>query len=324
MFIFDNLKSKDSSECKVTMTIYVEQDAINMRLESLLQMFIEEMTTIRQFSTETVKAYKHDIEMLLKFMKSQSIQNLSKLTYDDFVNLLKHLRERLQASSIRRAVFAWKSFFKFLHREKKITHKAWRVIGLLEPPKAWDKVPEILSQKEMCELLDSLEEGTQFEQMTKVILEMLYATGVRVSELCNLIIKDINLKAKTILIKNGKGCKDRIVIVGALQVKMMKNYWERFRKAITNEDYAIVNTRGNKLDRINVFKLFKKVIKSHGITKHISPVTFRHCYATHMLENGADIRIVQELLGHENIGNTERYLNLSMEIIKRNFYKYSN
>lgn len=295
---------------------------MGQNLKCLFNEFLKHLKYVRSFSNNTLIAYEGDLKKLFSFMDENDIDHPGKLESKHFEQFIKGLKVRLQDSSISRAMFSIRSFFKFLFQEGEIGSECWRNLKYFGVPKAWSKVPVILSQEEMGGLIESIDTSTKLGFLKKLILEMLYGSGIRVSELCSLTVGCVHLKEKYLFIRHGKGGKDRTTPIGKRHVKMLKEYWQKYRGNLDDDDYAIVSMRGTKLDRVNLFRLIRKITANSVIDKKISAVTFRHCFATHLLENGATIRVIQEMLGHENIEDTERYLTLSMEYIKRKFDKY--
>lgn len=264
------------------------------------------------FSLNTLEAYRHDIESFLEFLKPTAIQNWKELQQQHVLDFLAYKKKSDYASaSISRALIAIKIFFRFLKREGVVTEN---VTLLLSTPKIWQLIPDILSLEEMETLLQQPDPSGEKGARDRAILEVLYASGLRVSELCGLKIRDVDDDYVRI---KGKGGKERIVPIGKKAIEAVDRYLH-FRNGETNE--ALFVGRGSRpLDRVTVWRLVKTYASQAGVTKNIFPHTFRHSFATHLLDNGADLRIIQELLGHASITSTDRYTHVSCSHLQEAF-----
>ncbi len=205
-------------------------------------------------------------------------------------------------------------FFRFLKKEGVISVDLGRYF---ETPKIWQLVPEVLSMEEVEALLQQPETEDFLGARDKAILELLYATGMRVSELCRLKITDLS---DTFVKVKGKGKKERVIPVGRKAIEAVDHYLLHFRKEATEENGLLfLSLKGRPIDRITVWTRVKIYAKSAGIIKSISPHTLRHSFATHLLENGADLRLIQDMLGHEDIGTTDRYTHVTGRRLKSAF-----
>lgn len=238
------------------------------------------------------------------------------LCIQDVVTHLSSLRQRGYASSsIARALIALKVFFRFLFREQMIDKD---LSTLLETPKLWQLVPEVMTQAEVSRLLDAPDVTTEMGARDRAIIEVLYASGLRVSEVCGLTLYSIDEGSVKVL---GKGEKERIVPIGQKALEAVDHYLVNYRDAHEGEA-LFVTKRGRPIDRVAIWKLIKKYAKQVGITKNISPHTLRHSFATHLLDHGADLRIIQEMLGHSNIATTDRYTHVSQSRLIESFNKF--
>ena len=218
---------------------------------------------------------------------------------------MSFLKEKGYATtSIYRTLMALRVFFRFLKREGYVEKDP---TALLESPKIWQLIPEVLTAEEVERLLKAPGEGEE-EARDRAVLETLYATGIRVSELCNLDIHDVGENTVRVL---GKGGKERIVPIGEEAIAAIDTYLGNYRHEKGDHRPLFVTKKGRRMNRVTVWKKVKFYARSVGIEKEISPHTLRHSFATHLLDNGADLRVIQEMLGHADIGTTDRYTHLS-------------
>lgn len=203
-------------------------------------------------------------------------------------------------------LIALKVFFRFLKKEGVLKID---VGNYFETPKMWQIIPEVLQIHEVEALLNEPKNDNPVGARDKAILELLYATGMRVSELCALKVRDLS---DTFVKVKGKGKKERLIPVGKKAISAVDHYLLHFRGEVKEEEGPLfVSSRGNPIDRMTVWKQVKMYAKKAGIAKEISPHTLRHSFATHLLEGGADLRLIQDMLGHEDIGTTDRYTHVS-------------
>lgn len=271
----------------------------------------------RSLSLNSINAYCSDISKLVVFLETSpdngGIVNPEKATplvLSTFIATLhsKNLSKRSQA----RLISSLKAFYRFLEIEGRVKES---VAEMLDFPKVKPYLPIVLSVEEVEKIIDGIDLSQDQGHRNRAIVEMLYSCGLRVSELVNLRISDLFFDEGFIRV-TGKGSKQRLVPVGAPAVSSVKIYIEQRRKikfSPKNEDTLFLNRRGGKLSREMVFLIIKGESKKAGIVKDISPHTFRHSFATHMVENGADLRVVQQMLGHESILTTEIYTHVNSE-----------
>ena len=267
-------------------------------------------------SKNTCESYVSDInkyvEFLLKYRKSDNPEDI---TLEDIRSYLAALKRRdLSATSIARVLTSIKSFHKFLMLEKYTTKNVSR---LVERPKTEKKLPIILSIEEVNNLIDNLPLETPIDIRNKAMIELTYSTGIRVGELVSLKLGDIHLEMGFIKVF-GKGSKERIVPIGELAVDSLNLYLNQARPILLKKsnDFIFLNQHGKPLSRQSFFLTLKEKAKIAGIKKNISPHTLRHSFASHLLERGIDLRLIQELLGHEDISTTEIYTHVNNKTLK--------
>ena len=274
------------------------------------------LLTVKLLNSETtIASYILDIYKYLEYLKKDYNHTNNK----DIYNYLKHLSdENYSIYSVVRKISSIKSFYNYLSEES-----IYEINLNIERPRFYKKLPQVLSIDEVDKLLD-IKLKTPYDYRNKAMLELMYATGLRVSELINLTKLNIDLD-KQIVRCFGKGNKERIVPVGKTAIKYLKLYLDEYRDSLTKKtlcDNLFLNNHGKKLTRQGFFKMIKKQAEEKGIKENITPHMLRHSFATHLLNNGADLRSIQLMLGHENISTTGIYTNISKEKIKENYDLY--
>jgi len=272
----------------------------------------------RSLSGNSVSAYEHDIEKLFQYVQQVNFQGgPDKIKLHDLQLFLKWVNELgMSARSQARLLSGIKSFYKYLLLENVVNDDP---TTLLEGPKLGRKLPDFLTVDEINTIIAAIDLSKPEGERNKAMLETLYSSGLRVSELTGL--KKSNLHAELGLLRiTGKGNKERLVPVGSVALKQINTYESAYRSHLNikpgNEDFLFLNRRGAKLSRVMVFMIIKELVVTAGIKKNISPHTFRHSFATHLIEGGADLRAVQEMLGHESITTTEIYTHLDREYLR--------
>lgn len=287
-------------------------------MNDLKEEFLRYLLIDKGYSSNTIESYRNDLE---KFVKFYSNKNIKDITNEDLKKYIKHLNEEgLNEKSISRNVSCLKSFYKFLVIEKFITNN---VSDSLFLPKIRKALPNILTEEEVLKLLD-IELITPFDYRNKAMLELMYATGLRVSELVKVKLQDIDFN-DDIIRTFGKGSKERIIPIGEYAKEYLKKYIELYRPLLLikgNSDYVFINNHGSDMTRQGFFKIIKKIVKEKDIKSDISPHTLRHSFASHLLKYGADLRTIQELLGHSDISTTQIYTHISHEELKKNYEEY--
>lgn len=296
----------------------VEEPIRAFRLEQFQDYLIFE----RGLSKRTLSAYQHDLENCIEFLARQGITDPSHVTPTVLRTWIFSLHEvGLAPSSIRRAQSAVRTFFRFLLAE------GWLSVDpteRLESPKIIDRLPEFLTKEETQRLLNSPNPQKSLYWRDRSILELLYASGVRVSELVGLLISGLDLDDSFITVF-GKGGKERIVPVGVPALLTLKRYLSELRPKLDQAEgrgHVYLNARGRPLTRESVWKLVRDSGRRADINKNVSPHTLRHTFATHLLEGGADLAAVQELLGHVDISSTQIYTHVDREYLRQIHGKY--
>ena len=278
----------------------------------------------KSLSSNSVEAYLNDINKLAKYCADKhNIQVPDKVDYDTLKEYLVHVSEigvtnRTQA----RCISSIRSFFKFLVFDGKLENNPTR---LLEAPKIGRKLPNILTVEEIDSMLNAVEMYKPEGQRNKAIIEMLYSCGLRVSELIDIKLSNINFRMGIVKIE-GKGNKERVIPMSKNAKEEIKRYLKVYRDYLDiekgYEDVLFLNKRGTSLSRVMVFNIIKHLAQRAGIKKNVSPHTFRHSFASHLVSGGADLRAVQDMLGHESILTTEIYTHLDNHYLKNTINKY--
>ncbi len=278
----------------------------------------------RALSENTVAAYLHDVHLLFSFLSEKKTSlAIKKIKLDDLQDFLQFINETgLGTYSQGRVVSGIKSFFSYLMLEKIIdTDPA----VLLDSPRLGKKLPDVLSEEEMQNILQSVDLSEPQGERNKAILETLYACGLRVSELTGLRLSDLHFNDEMISV-TGKGNKQRLIPIGESARRQLLTYIQKVRIHISPrkeaENIVFLNQRGGKMSRQMIFLIVKKQAAKTGLRKNVSPHTFRHSFATHLIRHGADLRAVQELLGHVSISTTEIYTHLNDTDLKNTILKY--
>ena len=263
----------------------------------------------KSLSDNTVSAYLADISKLFQFLKDEQIHPLD-VTLDNLETFSANLRDLgIQPRSQARILSGIRSFYHYLILEDYLQADPSE---LLESPQIGFHLPEILSLEEIDLLIESIDLSTNEGQRNRTILETLYSCGLRVSELCNLKLSDLYLEEGFIKVE-GKGSKQRLIPISPRAIRELQLYFlDRNQISIKKdyEDYVFISKRGKNISRITVFHIIKTLAEAIGMKKTISPHTFRHSFATHLLEGGANLRAIQCMLGHESIGTTEIYTHI--------------
>ncbi len=278
--------------------------------------FISYIGSEKGLAPNTIEAYGRDLKSLINNLKKSSHATFKDVKVEDLISFLSGLKSANYApSSIGRHLIAIKVFFKFLKREGVVKEN---IAIFLDGPKLWQTIPTILSVDEIETLLSMPDLSLPTGLRDRAILELLYSSGLRVSELCDLSIYSVDDNYVRVF---GKGRKERLVPVGKKAIEAIDNYLAQARclHESDKENHLFVTNQGKPLDRIAVWKMVKRYAAKANIIKTISPHTFRHSFATHLLDNGADLRIIQEMLGHSNISSTDRYTKVSVTVLKEDF-----
>ena len=278
----------------------------------------------KSLSDNTVQAYMQDIEKLTQYLLLINVEKTpQQVELNDLEKFVKYISELgMTPSSQSRIISGLKNFYKYCLQEQIVTKDP---TALLEAPKLKRSLPDVLSFNEIESIIAAIDLSTPEGVRNKAVIETLYSCGLRVTELVNLKISCLYLDVGFIRVI-GKGDKERLVPVGSSAVKHINLYKNNTRVHMPvkpgNEDILFLNRRGRKLSRIMIFLIIKELAKQAGITKNISPHTFRHSFATHLVEGGADLRAVQEMLGHESITTTEIYTHLDREYLRDTLQRF--
>lgn len=290
-------------------------------MDNLVREYIDYLKIERGLSENTLESYGRDLRQYLVYLKTNNITSLSETTKTTIITYLFYLQKKGKASStISRNLASIRSFYQYLVNEQYI--KKDPTLNL-ESPKMEKRLPKVLTVKEVDLLLKQPDIREPLGLRDKAMLELLYATGIRVSEMISLNIDNINLEMGYIRCM-GKGSKERIIPVGNIATRYLREYLAGSRQTLlkdSSEQALFVNHYGNRLTRQGFWKIIKAYAQKANINTKITPHTLRHSFATHLLENGADLRSVQEMLGHSDISTTQIYTHLTRKRIREVYEK---
>ncbi len=280
----------------------------------LFEEFLNYLSVEKGLARNTLDAYRQDLTRYGAFLKKEKVPDWNKVSRTHILKFLNAESKRgLESSSIARGLVSVKLFHRFLTKERYVKND---ITSVLESPKLWKKLPHFLTPQEMDSLLKVPDTKKPAGIRDLALLECLYATGMRVSEITELTAEHVYLDNKFIKCR-GKGDKERLVPLGSVAVTACQDYLERVRSKLkTRTGHFFLGRSGEGLTRQFVWQMIKKYARLAGITKTITPHTFRHSFATHLLERGADLRVVQELLGHSDISTTQIYTHVSGNRLK--------
>lgn len=280
-----------------------------------LSEFLKYIDLEKSYSNYTLINYKDDLSFYLDFLNKENIDVLDS-DYKVIRNYLSYMyNKKYSSKTISRHISSLRSFYKYMIKENYIVKNP---MTLISNPKQESKLPHFLYYNELETILNIPDKSTPLGQRDSVILELLYSTGIRVSELVNIKLKDINLSTRKIRIL-GKGNKERIVLYGEYLKNLLDIYLNDGREKLVknNQEYLVLNKNGSGLTTRGVRVIIDNILKKGEIDFHISPHVLRHTFATHMLDSGADLKSVQELLGHENLSTTQIYTHVSNERLRK-------
>lgn len=301
--------------------IKIDNLKLNKNNKDILEKYQIYLLTIKQKEEETtVSSYIEDIYKYLEYMENNKIKTALNIKYQDITKYLKYLdNNNYETSSIIRKIVSIKLFHKYLSLEYKIKDISSKIIN----PKLKRKLPNILTIEEVDNLLD-IKLNTSFDYRNKAMLELMYSSGLRVSELVDLKLNNIDLDNGYVRCL-GKGKKERIIPIGEIAIEYLKKYINEYRNSMKKGYYTenvFLNNHGKNITRQGFFLIIKNIAKEKNINKNITPHMLRHSFATHLLNNGANLRTIQEMLGHSSITTTQIYTNVSNDIIKENYEIY--
>ncbi len=275
----------------------------------------------KALSANSIEAYLTDLDKLIRFVESEGLK-FDEVSYEDLQQFVAQLHDvGIHPRSQARIISGIKSFYRFLFLDGYITVDPTE---LLETPKIGLKLPEVLTVNEINNILDSIDLSVPEGHRNRAMLEVLYSCGLRVSELVNLRFTDIYIDEGFIKVE-GKGGKQRLVPISDIAIREIKNYLCDRNMVVVKkgfEDVLFLSRRGTSLSRIMVFHIIKQQAELAGITKNVSPHTFRHSFATHLLEGGANLRAIQEMLGHEKITTTEIYTHIDRQFLRKEILEH--
>ncbi len=284
--------------------------------EKYIEEFIDYLRFEKKYSENTISSYKRDLNKTNTYIK----KDFAKLNKKDIQNYIQKISKSENASSVSRCISTLKSFYRFLELNK---YTSLNPLTTITNPKTVKKLPKILSEEEIEKLLD-INLKTDFDYRNKAMLELMYSSGLRVSELINLNVNDIDLSNASVRIF-GKGSKERIIPLNDYAIDALNNYILNHRRSLFKHgesNYLFLNNHGNKMTRQGFFKILEKIAKEKGIKSELSPHTLRHSFATHLLKHGADLRSIQELLGHSDISTTQIYTHITSERLQKNYEEF--
>lgn len=280
-----------------------------------IELFTNYLLIDKKYSSNTIESYKRDLTKFDSFCNKKC----KNITEDDIKKYLKYLSNESK-TSIARNISSLRSFYKFLMIEKMVSKNCMENI---EIPKLDKRIPKALDEEDIDKLLE-IKLVDNYSYRNKAMIELMYATGLRVSELVNLKIHDIDLDMALVRTM-GKGSKERIIPIGDYALYYIDVYINNYRNSMLKReynDYLFLNNHGKKMTRQGFFKILRKVAQDNGIKKEFSPHTLRHSFATHLLNHGADLRSIQELLGHSDISTTQIYTKVSNKVLRENYDEY--
>jgi len=286
-------------------------------MKRLLEEFISYLSIERGLSKNTISSYRTDLAHFIGYLETKGVNDVDRVTRQDIMNYLLTLKDRgISSNSISRALVAIKMFYRFLIQERLAKDD---VAGVLESPRLVRPLPNVLGMADVDKLLSAPDLRDWMGMRDKAALELMYATGMRVSELVELTMEGLNLDVGFIKCR-GKGDKERIVPIGRAAKGAIERYAEKVRPTLQKkggtDPHLFLSRLGKKVSRVSFWKMIKRNTKLARIKKDITPHTLRHSFATHLLERGADLRVVQEMLGHADISTTQIYTHINKERLK--------
>lgn len=291
-------------------------------MKEFIDSFFTNLVVEKGLSKNTIESYRRDIKNFNNFLLNKKISSPNDIKYNNILEFISSLTDKgYKSASVARTIVSIKQFFKYLQIEEIIKDNP---ISIVKTPKVKKSLPVVLSEKDVDTLLNLPEDGTPGRTRDLAMLELLYATGIRVSELINLELNDLNFEMGFIIVQ-GKGSKERIVPIGEKSKQKIMDYLSNSRDfMIKNKisSYLFITKRGTKMTRQGFWKLIKRNALNCGIKTNITPHTLRHSFATHLLKRGADLRSIQFMLGHSDISSTQIYTHLDKEGLKEVFKKF--
>jgi len=289
-------------------------------MEALFQNFVDFLEKDKRLSLNTLQSYRRDIEQYFSYLHEINLQNIANSNKTTVIAYLMYLQKKGRATStISRNLASIRSFYQYIAKKKLIDQDP---TAELESPKVEKKLPQILSTEEVELLLEQPQCVDLKGYRDKAMLELLYATGIRVTELIQLDVQDLNIELA--FIRCNKGTRERVIPIGSIAITALKEYLSKSRPLLiqNNDEQALfVNINGGRLTRQGFWKIIKQYKNMAQINKDITPHTLRHSFAAHLLENGADLRSIQEMLGHSDISSTQIYAQIAKNKLKEVYKK---
>ncbi len=289
-------------------------------MEKQIESFIIYLHNVKKTSENTTMSYRRDLKKWSDYMKSMGKTLVQEVTEEDLKSFVNYLEvKNFKAATISRNIASIKAFFHYLMKEKKVSND---ISDVIHAPKVEKKLPGILTMEEAARLVEQPHSDTPKELRDRAMLELMYATGIRVSELINLKISDLNMQMGVLKCKDGS--KERMIPFGNKAKKALTRYLEQGREPLLMDYDAqelFVNCSGQSMSRQGFWKLIKSYAKRAGIDEDITPHTLRHSFAAHLVENGADLRSVQEMMGHSDIATTQVYASMTGNHIREVYAK---
>ncbi|MBY0120705.1 tyrosine recombinase XerC [Bacillus sp. S/N-304-OC-R1] len=293
---------------------------MDQNVNNSLNMFIEYLQIEKNYSQYTIEHYQQDINEFYMFISEQGISKLENVKYFDVrIYLTKLFEKKLARKSVARKISCLRSFFRFLVREKIVSENPFALASI---PKLEKRLPEFFYEEELKELFNACKSDTILGQRNKALLELLYATGIRVSECSNIRLNDLDMHLSTVLVQ-GKGNKQRYIPFGSFAQDALQYYIQHGRQSLLAKeapnDYLFLNSRGRPLTPRGIRHILNQLIEQSSLNGKIHPHMLRHSFATHLLANGADMRTVQELLGHAFLSSTQVYTHVTSEYLRSSY-----
>jgi len=308
----------DFAEC-VCVGFYMREEGF-LYMQKQMESFIEYLHNVKKTSENTALSYQRDLKKFRLFLEEKGITDSKDITEKNLKEYMSVMEEEnFKPATVSRNVASIKAWFNYLLQENVISKD---ITGVMKSPKIEKKVPEIMTMDEIVSLLNQPKESNAKEIRDKAMLELLYATGIRVTELITLKVTDVNLQMNFIMCKDG--VKERMIPFGTQARSALMKYIEKSRQQLLQEqdsDILFLNCSGQAMSRQGFWKLIKYYAKKAKIKADITPHTLRHSFAAHLVENGADLRSVQEMLGHSDISTTQIYANLNHNHLREVYLK---
>ncbi|RLA96222.1 MAG: site-specific tyrosine recombinase XerD [Deltaproteobacteria bacterium] len=291
-------------------------------MDYLVDSYLHYLVVEKGLSRNTIESYGRDLRVFLDFVEGRGIRSFREVTRGDVLAFLKELQGRgLSVRSVSRALISLRGLFRFLLLEGHLEEDPVEEMEVPRPPRS---LPHVLSLQEVERILEAPDPGTPLGVRDRAMLELLYATGMRVSELAGLAPEGVDIQVGFVRVK-GKGDKERVIPIGEVARERLDIYLREGRPRLLKgreSPYLFVNRQGRGLSRQGIWKLIKRYALQAGVLTPITPHTLRHSFATHLLERGADLRFVQVMLGHADIGTTQIYTHLNQEYLRKIYQQY--